>query len=49
MFLLISREFNCPATGWLEVSTKFDKGQVVYNPFFVIDPFDRSCNPLNNI
>jgi hypothetical protein len=45
LFLLLSDEKNCPSQG-LEVST-LDKGKIISNPFFVIDPFDRSINPMN--
>ncbi len=47
IFLLLSEHQNCPSKGKLEVST-LDKGEVTSDPFFVIDPFDSSKNPMNN-
>jgi hypothetical protein len=47
LFLLLTKHQNCPIKGKLEVCT-VDKGEVTYDPFFVIDPFDRSKNPMHD-
>jgi hypothetical protein len=45
LFLLLSYDQNCPLLGKPEVST-FNEGEVTFDPFFVIDPFDKSKNPM---
>ncbi len=48
LFLLLSDEQNCLLEDKPAVST-LNKGEVTSDPFFVIDPFDRSKNTMNRL